>query len=1383
MDQDNQNQTSQDTSLSGSIFDDSEFDEQWEGSLHSQTEKKPDIPHGGNLSSLANLSWDDLENDDDVWDSLEEKMSSGAVEKTMSNVKAELAKLALSDGEDSSVFPAISDEASKENEASEKVEAKEDLSEAGKKSEEEKASEPEASEMSEEEKAMEPEAGEKSEEEKATEPDAGEKSEEEIKASEPEASEASDEDEKNSASEESEASEEEAKASCSEENEDAEAQKDASEDSEEAADNVEEDVSDAVEGKSEDAEDGTDALASAENMLSSSLDNLADNKSNAFASLADAFSDDSLSMFGNLGGMALTGADDLEKKSPSETEPKPKETKSEKKKNKKSKSEAKKAKSEAKKAKAKAEEAKSEEAKSDVEQPSNGINPEEGIENTEGAEEADGEIRLSERARLGRMVPENEVEVSEHVLHPEVYYSDEECRPSGKAKKEKDNGDDEYVEEGQKHNHALFWVAILLLFLICVCAYFVSTQNSDKQVVNYAQKTSFQTHLGKYHHMTKSKNGNVVAMCSHTRGIVEANGKLVAEFWPTVDGCRELVISDDEKVVWYVDAKNGLHKVDLEKDQGFNSAAVIKLEGYAGKGFDVSGTDVVYLVPMGMNQPPVVRHVNLLDGSNYAANDVALPVDAIPCHGVYAGHYAYISENSIHLLNNGQVLSASLDAPKLGCTRDTLYACVADSEGRWSVLCRGSLRQGEGSVAKEPVQIADDTGLRADTKAFRLMRSAEGTDLVTASDWYHVDARNNLRAVHLSQNLSPKFDVVASDASDGSLVGISDGVPMKVTADGVVSLNQEKSNLENVASFFVGGSQLAVLIDNHQKGMELVLWDISQASLVANQHFATQIQQVNVSPKGQAGFVVSGGTLSWMNWKTGSVIGTHQLSLPVADVTWDEDERHALIRYNDNSWELFSKTEDGVTSMRQYPSSVVIAFARSGLLWHYENERLRTERIGDGVVSTVFTSMTEKLRDISLRGIVMAERSNIAIFWGEKGLLTMNVETGLSTSRVSAQKAIEWVTPDRYGKFAVTSAGILELSTGMLLPLSEKLLQNRLHWIGSDTYLASADGRAVIERESGKVMMMAPRIRGIQMVGANSGFHADSNIIPVMRDGMISLASLEKDGSQVDVGVFSGTDTSQWCWKAANGRIQGMGSVCSVVSEDPNKPTLLKSQDTDVIASTKTLPQNLLSPFTPATMKFSNDVSFSLTSVPEDAMVMFSMEEGGGELPKELVFEDDITSSPVNVQLKNDSREVWATIVADGYDTRIVTFRPEVSKLNLRVPLLKEGADKVGITWHELDLETNERGEAFEVSEDLEIEMKSAFFARRQGLLACMRRHKVGTLKLILNNSQILPDNEMNQNLLTCIAPSLIEVNEAKRNGAFPELSDMASTSIDITLQ
>ena len=1002
-------------------------------------------------------------------------------------------------------------------------------------------------------------------------------------------------------------------------------------------------------------------------------------------------------------------------------------------------------------------------------------------------EDDTGEIQLSERARMGRVEPENEVETSEHELSVDSYYTDAEC----------------VTPDPERTRRRIIWlVAAVAGILLGAVIYFAFSLINSEVRINYTQSGIFQMSSGSYAHVYASSTTRQTVLCSDDRGIVFDQGNFVAEFWPEAGGCREVRLSKDGKIVWFLGEsgdprKDTLSYVRLEATQnasdkttGFNPVVLKKvmLEDRIGSGFDVSGDSVFYFAKAQKEgAKPEMRQVAI---SNQQVVSVPLPEDALPCSGMKAHYYGYVSGDSVIIMDENKEIRASLATPKLGCSRDQVIACSIGARHSWSVLCKESVIFGEGRSVQAPVQM-DDEGIRNGSKGFVLLRSRKGTDLVTEDYWRYIDS-NVDETLKLSHPLSSPFEFGArSGKTEKALYGTDGGLPIKISratgSDGnavaQVTPLATPENVTNLANLFVanGSSALVVTEDASQGEVKgrLGLWNLRSGILQMVLPLDGRVIGVNVSPAGNVGFVLlkdaSGLSLVWYDWTTGSGLGKTAIAasdVEITDVIWSEDVQHAIVNYESGVMELYALVNGEMQLSRSYPAGTVIAFASNDLLWRVQDGQAMYERIADGSLSVLNSALAPYLDGFVVKGITVHPASNDVVFWGPNGMLDYNSESG-RVMKVTG-KPIAWATPDHLGKYIVTSEGLLDLSIHSLMPLAMAEGVGRMNWSGSNKYLVSADHSSRMNITDPVEEKILRNGIGLKLYGANAGLHPSADYVLRDRTRLTSL-ELVTEMSR-GLAVFGGSGMENWCFKSDEGHLQGVGRKCRTPAQRSEDVQLPEIPEVDPSIAKKLDP--LMAPATPKSFVrhpavFSDDVKLSVTTLPDKLNLVFIATTG--ELPKALAGEGDILS-PFAGDLKRDTNVYRVDVASEGYEARTVEFKLDRAQVDLRIPLMREGGSALNIKYTD-----SADGSDHFVPVDFDIEVRSAMVVSEKAVAKCLKRQPQKVLKLLVDGKGMLNlvADGLEDKEKACLEPVVADL--VSRSAAeMPGLSDVPMLRMDI---
>lgn len=974
------------------------------------------------------------------------------------------------------------------------------------------------------------------------------------------------------------------------------------------------------------------------------------------------------------------------------------------------------------------------------------------------------EIRLSERARMGKVYPEGEVITSDIEVRSDVSY------PAEKS-------------------HKLFWFAVLLLVALIAMISFIAYRSLQGPELTFAQKGAFQQEMGYYDHLYGTKDGLVV-MCSNQNGAVNYRGKYVSGFMPRL-GCESVRISQDNKKLYFVDSEKNLYEVALDKaESGMNPVLVANLPDMLGNEFAVAPDGKVsYFKQLNMT----TLGLSVFDPKTKKSTDKPLPDDAFVCNGMTSRQYSYISKDSIHVIVDGHETVASLNTPKLDFNRRFGPVCTANDDNNWGLLYRFErhvvLRQGHGIHGEAPVDLGDDSAIRSGAKAFQLIRTASGLDLIAEDKWVHVDSRNQKTEKNLSQRLSSDFHVVASVESDKVFTGVSKGAPIDIMSDGTVNTIQGGEPVTSEGIAFVNDGYNVVVLNQLADETKLNLWNLHDGSFIRSESLDVAAKAMNISVSGRYGLILDDSKSYLVAWESGTVntIGTIKTSHAVSDIEsidWSDDELYFLVRYKDGTSELYQHGDVGgnaVTLLRSYPAGILHAFSRNGMMWRYDSGELMFERIGDGALSVIFESLSSFLDDIDIRGIVMHPHQDDVIFWGNRGMVLMNVVDRVPQKLTSAP--ITWVTPDRKGTYMASSAGIIELRNGIIIPFPEAIASAQLQWVGLSSYLQDRSGSFLYDVRTQQIIQMNSKATSIPCIGSNCGLHATGNYVLSSRGNILTLARFDSgtNTSLHTLAAFAGKDSNNWCWISANGALQGAGDICTTFGDQKQDIQMLGLSAEIANAMKNDMPPVEMSKYTPATMDFKDDVNLSVTTIPEGGFAFFTLAEEEGDLPKALEFEGGSVQTPLNIKLKRDSRNFRVGVAVAGYQSRGVTFKPDRQNLSIRIPLLPEEDSGFWPVWNAIAEDGSES--KLEIDEDLDIEFKAILYTNRESLKSCMREANASVLFLVLDENDHFVVNGADDGLTNCVMPIINEINDQHDNqGAIPGIDGLGNVRVDVVL-
>lgn len=994
-------------------------------------------------------------------------------------------------------------------------------------------------------------------------------------------------------------------------------------------------------------------------------------------------------------------------------------------------------------------------------------------------------IVLSERARRGSFSPENDVVTSEHAIPHDVLYDESLC---------------EAQCGGSSCMKSVLFVAILLLTFAIVVGIGYMVLLPGQPQVNYAQKAVFAAEYTQFNtNMYATPSGAFYAFCSDERGIVtNGNGELKAEFWPGSGGCAGVRLSDDGSILWFVDRFDTLFEVRLTSDDGLRPRQLGVLRNRLGLNddFEIIGNNVYWMGSDIDSGKPRLLLESPLDHMDSAAavKERALPDDALMCTGMHDGKYAYVSGNAVHMVDiSGKTLfSLSLEKDKFSCPAERAIRCSLGTDDAWAVLCSGVIYQGENQVMQPPVQY-QNTGVRSGATPVSLLRHAQGSELVTPAEWVRLDKRGNSSVVKFEPTLGKNFGMMISHADDAEkmpLVGVVDGGLARISADGKVMTSLQSGDIHVGDAFLDNGSVAVALFNKSEntasgKRSRAVLWDLRTGNPLHTFEWDDPMESVNVSPQGDLGFIIAGSDakkLHWVKWLSGKTLGSLALSSPVRDISWSDDQRYALLYFEDGKTQLFElsgqeNADKKMVMKREYSPDVIVNFARQSLLWHVENHQVTLEQIETGARSVVHEKLSRVLAEADIRGVSQHPAREDVFFWGNSGIWRYLPQTQQINPVLDA--AVTWVAPDRFGKWLASSAGLIEVSPLFVKPLPNVEISSPLQWVGLERYavVSHASGELLwdVERDDDAYLPLKRHTpHEVRFIGQDARLHPSKSMYLDARGQLTLLTAL---GTTTDatlfnpIAAFGRTGDDSWCWRTANHAFQGKGGVCVAFGTEASKPSMMPT-DKGVVSFMQTQLQSGTMPskaFAP--LVFRDRVKLSITTVPADASVIFVA--GDGELPKPLVSDTGLMPAPFNAEIQRDDRSFGVAVTAPDYELRALSFVPNVANVTMRIPLLKTGAQDIRIEVFDISESTPE---AVVVNEDTLIEMKSMLQNQREALNACLDTLKTKSFSMMIKDAALTAQPG------ECLTPIVQSLQDARQTGALPELSDSTFLRFDITL-
>ena len=983
----------------------------------------------------------------------------------------------------------------------------------------------------------------------------------------------------------------------------------------------------------------------------------------------------------------------------------------------------------------------------------------------------DDYAHLSSRARMGKVQPENAVVTSEHDIQPDTTYPEELCLPD--------------MPQGSDLRKRFLLITVILLFLVLIVCCFLLYSQSHAVRLEYARSAMFQSSITNFDRMAVSTHGTHKALCSDDRGIVvDANDQPLGEFWPTPSGCRAIQISDNGQFVWYIDNDGSLYKIDLVNTLGITPIRIAVLNDIIDPGFYVDSASFRWFARVSPNSI-VLRTRNFTSTS---LQEEQLPPDAIPCHGFTGERFAYVSENAIHIHHHDSVVSASLESPKLSCPQSMVLGCTIDDDNRWSVLCENSLRQGEGDKAVKFVELTNQVGLRSGADAFSLLRDKNGSDLITPSEWIHLDPGGNVNQVKFSRKLQVPFTMLPASTRDAALIGVAHGKLTRIAHDGEVVDAWPTSPMTLKSAAFVDDGTLILSVHDHTDAAsqnqpdasQLVLWSASEARPVSTLKSDAPVRAIHVSLDGRFGFfVTSVNTLHWISWKNLEILGSLQLQTPVTDASWSDDDKYCLLTFENGTAQLFERNDKTMVPLRKYPATTLVAFAQNGLLWHYAQNVIRFERLSDGALSVVDPKLSAALAPVQPKGITPNPITGDTYFWGQGGAFQYSPKHKRLTQMTG--NPVSWLTPDRNGLWVATSAGAYSLQNASFKPFAPNIGKERMNWIGVTSILQSGrdDVLSQVEKQS---TFLGGNPSTIPFIGANAGASPVQNLALDLRGESIMLMTVQND-STIPVATFAGSDNLSWCWLTASGIVQGQGNVCISLKNIEGHPATIAATQTGVSefmhVNIPTLPTPAQTAFP---LDFVDTVQLSIHTTPQNADLLFAANKG--ELPKALVSPDTFFKAPFQASIKPDLQGYGIAVMAPGYVLRSVHFTPDVAKIDLHIPLLPEGAQNIQIAF----TDTSDARNPIRVSdnpilhENATIELASFFHTQKNAVHACLGSQAEAHFKIAILEDGTLKALSDVENFDTCMRPVLDDFQKHLEQGSFTELAKLPSVIVDVSI-
>ena len=1004
------------------------------------------------------------------------------------------------------------------------------------------------------------------------------------------------------------------------------------------------------------------------------------------------------------------------------------------------------------------------------------------VNNFEAIESFDKSCRdscLSARARMGNFEPEGEPITATHTLGHDVTYDDKDC----------ENGVAPVGHANPQRRKKMLLAAIVFTFavLALVIAY-AAYVKSLVPAVTYAQKAAFQIGNSTFDHYTMTQNGAFRAACSDARGVVlNRDNAIIAEFWPSTSGCVGVRMSEDGRKVWFVDSRGVLSEVNLEKDVGFAAKEIAELTDYLDFGFEVD-RGVVRWFALGEGGV-VVRSLAL---SNGVVTEQALPAQAKICSGLFANRYAYISGESIHLVEDGKTTAASLMTPKLGCSADSAIHCAYDGKGGWAVLCNNSIHQGHSGSDQAQVQLSNNTAIRSGAVAFNLLRHDKGTDFVTPKEWLHIDERGKTTTKEFKQKLGKSF-ALAYNGDEMPLRGIVDHRLKEITIDGEVVDNFPSTNLSHVGNAFVAGGNYVCSLFNDAKShrSKVAVWDLLAGRLVDSKDFQGEIRRIHISNDGSKGFVVMHGeqdSIAWISFPTLNDLLTEQLQSGVERVDWSDDGNYAMLHFESGASRLYAFTDKGLVAKRDYDAETIVAIGHNDLIWRISGGNVVFERIESGELSVINEQLSTALRGQKIRAITLAQGSDDVLFWGEAGLWSYNVAKP-QLNRV-VDSPIAWVSPDRTGRWVATSAGLIDMTTLDIVPNVPLDPRSVVDWIGRSSYAVSQNRQTVFDFEQMKSYEVKSDQK-LSFIGRAMDLHPVNNVVLGSRGDLTVLAEIvpntatkESDVRASAIAVMGGNAVNAWCWRMAkDGTTQGDGNVCVSFAHKQDGTIVPIQTDNKQITNAMRkafapvkVEAQMYAPYT-----FVDDVALSIETVPAESSIFFVV--GEGTMPPQLASESGFLPAPVKTTLKRSDINIGMAVTAPEYELRALSFTANTATKTIRIPLLRSAAQDIVIQG--FDFDENNRPIDADLSDDIRFELASLLQAKRDAIAACLATTETKKFSLWLDENGILAAKaQADAAPDACLTPVVTYIEGERKKGALPELNSLPALELrlDITV-
>lgn len=984
-----------------------------------------------------------------------------------------------------------------------------------------------------------------------------------------------------------------------------------------------------------------------------------------------------------------------------------------------------------------------------------------------------GEIKLSERARMGRIIPIGEPIEADNEIGEDVEYSEQDCSAI----------EDPAICARRRKRNLLIAIICIAVLGVTGCVVYAMRAYLDKLDNSFvsAQNYVFDSNDVTWDAFSASASGKWVAVCNDTRAVVYRNDKVVASFFPE-NGCQAIRMADDGKTVSYVSRDSTLERFMLATDLGFASTVIGSFRGLLSNAFSINESSVTYITQDDVN-------INVTHHTAQGDNVVALPPDALICFGSSGDDYAYITGLSLVIHHEGVAdMNVSLDDAKLACPREVALRCAFDGKDGWATVCENGYSQGRGNVvkAREPY---DFTRVATGVDFLAIQRHKDGTEIVMPNDWLRLDESGQLSSVKFNRELVMPVSFAVRNSDPQPLIGLSGGKLVKISETGVVSQGIYAKQELAAAAFVDQGKRVVNLWrdveDVNNKAIPdsyLSFWDSATAKFVSNLSIVGSVSAMSFSPSGKLGYVIIDAQtpkLAFIDWSTGAQLNTVELSDEVVDTTWSPDENHCIVHYKNGSSNIFHKKDVGFESIALIDSALSVVFHSDDYLWVFDHEdkakpRVRLMRLSDGLYSIDFTAIENSLANYDVDHVSVNRYSRYVLFWGKDGVWSYDVNTKRMSHVVD--KPVTWLNYNNSGNAVATNLGIIDIASKDVRAQVYPDDLGPMYWSSDDQFVQTKDGAFFFATVRRADRAFPGRVNGVEFIGQNIGIHPSSSMTLSLRDNITTIDSVSPSGSNI-LAAMSGYVDVNWCWMSNEGNVQGVGELCS-----PSEKSSPKDRAKPVVASNdKVL----------ASTSFVNDVSevhrepaklapfvdvtkLKVSAIPADAKVLFGV--SGGEKPEELVasgVDAPFFKLPFETTLKASDRGFSVAFVADGYVMRVVPFNADDVQLNINAQLLKVDYQ---------DITVKPRSEQLNLSDDASIALVSFVGDNREKIRTCAESQS-SPLTITLDVGEGCNIGLANDsNAFDCLEPIFDEIPQVTSCKTHAGLVDYAFESFDIVI-